>query len=62
MKDRRLIKGLRCVATAVDPNISKQADSFSLLQTIAAACGVELGDDGSLVHQESEDDAPTSQV
>lgn len=49
MKDRRLHKGLRCVATALNVSISKTADPFCLLQSIAATCGVALGDDGSLV-------------
>lgn len=53
MKDRRLHKGLRCVASALNPSVSKQADPFSLLQSIAAACGVALGDDGTLVPDES---------
>ena len=46
MKDRRLIKGLRSVASSLDPAVSEKADSFSLLQSIAAKCGLRLGDDG----------------
>lgn len=49
MKERRLHKGLRCVAMALNVSVSNSADSFCLLQSIAATCGVALGDDGSLV-------------
>ena len=59
MKDRRLHKGLRCVASALNPSVSKQADPFSLLQSIAAACGVALGDDGLLLPNESWADKTT---
>ena len=48
MKDRRLGKSLRSVARALDPAVSDKADSFSLLQSIAAKCGVTLGDDGAI--------------
>ena len=46
MKDRRLLKGLRSVASSLDPGVSEKADSFSLLQSIAAKCGLSLDDDG----------------
>ena len=49
MKERRLHKGLRCVAMALNVSVSNSADPFCLLQSIAATCGVALGDDGSLV-------------
>lgn len=48
MKDRRLMKGLRSVALSLDPDVSEKADSFTLLQSIAAHCGLKLGDDGSV--------------
>ena len=62
MKDRRLIKGLRCVAHAVDPSLEKQADPFSHLQSIAAACGVALGDDGLLLDQDPRASRPGLQM
>ena len=46
MKDRRLLKSLRSVALSLDPGVSEKADPFSLLQSIAAHCGLRLGDDG----------------
>lgn len=46
MKDRRLNKGLRSVALSLDPYIGENVDSFTLLQSIAAHCGLKLGDDG----------------
>ncbi len=48
MKDRRLIKGLRSVALSLHPYVAEKADSFTLLQSIAAHCGVKLGEDGSV--------------
>ena len=48
MKDRRLFEGLRSVALSLDTGVSEKADSFSLLQSIAAHCGLRLGDDGSV--------------
>ncbi len=62
MKDRRLHKGLRCVATALNVTISKSADPFCLLQSIAATCGVALGDDGSLVPDDCQEANPVLQV
>ena len=49
MKDRRLHNGIRSVATALNVSISKTADPFCLLQSIAATCGVSLGNDGLLI-------------
>ena len=49
MKDRRLHNGIRSVATALNVSISKSADPFCLLQSIAATCGVALSDDGLLM-------------
>ena len=46
MKDRRLLRGLRSVAVSLDTGDSEKADSFSLLQSIAAHCGLRLSDDG----------------
>ena len=46
MKDRRLLKGLRAVALSLITDVSEKADPFSLLQSIAAHCGLSLGDDG----------------
>lgn len=49
MKDRRLLKGLRSVALSLNRNAGEKADSFSLLQSIAAHCGLCLGDDGLVI-------------
>ena len=48
MKDTRLLKGLRSVALSLDTGVSEKAGSFSLLQSIAAHCGLMLGDDGEV--------------
>lgn len=49
MKDRRLLKGLRSVALSLDRDAGEKADSFSLLQSIAAHCGLSLGDEGLVI-------------
>jgi hypothetical protein len=62
MKERRLHNGLRSVATALNVSISNSADPFCLLQSIAAACGVRLGDDGLLMPDDCQGNKSVLQV
>ena len=62
MKERRLHNGLRSVATALNVSISKSADPFCLLQSIAAACGVALGDDGLMMPDDCQGNKSVLQV